>query len=121
MPMLGKRGENYGFIVAEKLAVAIFLATLAITLYTGVTSLRETIGLLIIAPTSVLLGYYAIAPRAPDRLYRLSLLAIILAAGAIIAGYTSPRTAAAVILLVLAVSGATASIVGLATSRKKVA
>lgn len=119
MPMLGRRGENYGFIVAEKLAAAVFLATLAITLYAGATSTRETIGLLIMVPTSVLLGYYAIAPSAPDRFYRLSLLAVILAAGAIVAGYTTPRTAAIAILLVLAVSGAAASIVGLAMSRKK--
>ncbi len=119
MAMPGRRGENYGFIVAEKLAAAVFLATLAITLYTGATTPREAVGLLIIAPTSVLLGYYAIAPRAPDRFYRLSFLAIILAAGAVVAGYTTPRTAGATILLVLAVSGVAASIAGLANSRRK--
>ncbi len=88
--------------VAEGAAIASFLIVLAIILILwGELTLRESLGLLILAPSGVLLGYYIADRDAPDRIYSIGLFSALIVVALAVIGFNA-RYLAAVFLIVVA-------------------
>ncbi len=105
-PGLAEKGEAQGFIVAEKAAAAALLvAAGAVVLLYEQLGLLRSIGVLVAAPTAILLAYYVSSPRAPDRWYRASLSLAGFAAGLVFLGLADPRTALAALLVAIGAAG----------------
>ncbi len=88
--------------------VAALAALLAVIVYPEPFTLRSAAALIVGAPSAVLLGFYAVYREAKDRLYRLGLLSLILAADLVVAGLPARLAAAGFIAIVIVLVAAAA-------------
>ncbi len=86
----------------ESIALASILVAIALDiLFWDQFGLRLSLGLIIILPSSILLGYYISDRRAPDRNYSIGLYSLLTAIALVIAGL-NPRIVISALLIIIA-------------------
>ncbi|MEB3759240.1 MAG: hypothetical protein GSR72_04270 [Desulfurococcales archaeon] len=87
---------------AEALSLALILFIVAVYLFVRELSLSQLVGLLIMAPSLVMLGYYVVS-RERDKYYNVGLYTVLFLAGSYVYGLTTLRVVAGLVLVVIGV------------------
>ncbi|MEB3861163.1 MAG: hypothetical protein GSR84_02960 [Desulfurococcales archaeon] len=86
---------------AEAAALASILVVLAVSLLAwDELGVRGLIGLMILAPSGVMLGYYVYDRGAPDRLYSIGLYSFLIAVSLVVLGVNAKYVAAGFLFMV---------------------